>query len=147
MNIVGQRKINVLAVVMEASEKTQVLRAAHDSEWNLRFVPDLTAAESVLREMTVDVIISDSHIDEGHSWRDLLITMRDIAEPAALIVADRHPDDALWVEVLNEGGFDLLAEPLDWAELRRAVSVACSLHCKEREDSDKRHDTTRAAAA
>lgn len=146
-DIIGQTTINVLAVVTEASDKTQVLRAAHDPKWNLRFAADVQAAESVLREMTVDVIISDSYIGAGHSWRDLLMTLRDMAEPGELIVADRHPDDALWLQVLNEGGFDLLAKPINWAELRHAVNVACSLRLKTREESQKDRDTTHAAVA
>ena len=147
MNIAAQRTITVLAVVLEANDRTQIERASVDRRWNRQFAASFQEAHEVLREGTVDVVISDSHIGEEHSWRDLLYTMHETTEPAALIVADRLADETLWVEVLNEGGFDVLAKPFDWSELHHAVSVAWSLRFKAREESDKRHDTTRAAAA
>ena len=147
MNIAMQRTITVLAVVLEANDRTQIERASVDRRWNLQFAASFQEAHEVLREGTVDVVISDSHIGEGHSWRDLLNALLDTPEPAALIVADRHADETLWVDVLNEGGFDVLAKPFDWSELHHAVSVACSLRFEGREKSDKRHDATRAAAA
>lgn len=42
----------------------------------------------------------------------------------ALLVASRHATDTLWAEVLNLGGFDVLALPFDRDELERAVLSA-----------------------
>jgi DNA-binding NtrC family response regulator len=147
MNIVAQRTITVLAVVLETNDKEQIQRASLDRKWNLQFAASFQEAQAVLREAAVDVIISDSHIGEEHSWRDLLNAIRDTMEPAALIVADRHADEAFWIEVLNEGGFDVLAKPFDWSELMHAVNVACSLRLKAREDPHKHRGTTQATAA
>jgi FixJ family two-component response regulator len=44
--------------------------------------------------------------------------------PPPLIVTSRHADNRLWGEVLNLGGFDVLAKPLDEDEVRRVVESA-----------------------
>lgn len=147
MNIVAGRTITVLAVVLETNDRAQLLRASLERKWNPQFAAGFQEAHAVLREGAVDVVISDSQIGEEHSWRELLYTMHETTEPAALIVADRLADETLWVEVLNEGGFDVLATPFDSSELHHAVSVACSLRFKAKKESDKGRDTTRAAAA
>jgi DNA-binding response OmpR family regulator len=45
-------------------------------------------------------------------------------EPPPLLVTSRLADDALWAEVLNVGGYDVLAKPLDSEEVARVVSAA-----------------------
>jgi len=42
-----------------------------------------------------------------------------------LIVAHRLADEYLWAEVLNLGGYDLLATPFDQKQVLYAVSAAC----------------------
>jgi FixJ family two-component response regulator len=37
----------------------------------------------------------------------------------------RHADERLWAEVLNLGGYDLLAKPLEGDEVSRVVEMAC----------------------
>ena len=41
-----------------------------------------------------------------------------------MLVVSRHADERLWAEVLNLGGFDVLALPFDRDELRWALSSA-----------------------
>ena len=50
--------------------------------------------------------------------------MRNLNEPPQLIVTSRTADDHLWAEVLNIGGFDVLAQPLERDEVERVVSSA-----------------------
>jgi hypothetical protein len=42
-----------------------------------------------------------------------------------LIVTAKLADDRLWAEVLNLGGFDVLAQPFYRGEVTRAVGHAC----------------------
>jgi len=43
---------------------------------------------------------------------------------AQLVVTSRLADDALWAEVLNMGGYDVLAVPLDSEEVMRVIGAA-----------------------
>jgi DNA-binding response OmpR family regulator len=48
--------------------------------------------------------------------------------PPDLIVASRLADEYLWAEVLNLGGYDVLAKPFNAEEVRRVVGLACEHH-------------------
>ena len=46
------------------------------------------------------------------------------AAQSLMLVVSRHADERLWAEVLNLGGFDVLALPFDRDELKWALSSA-----------------------
>ncbi|MFB3828373.1 MAG: hypothetical protein ACE15B_16510 [Bryobacteraceae bacterium] len=51
------------------------------------------------------------------TWRDLLDQTTRMPHAPVFIVASRLADDALWAEVLNLGGYDVLAKPFDRREV------------------------------
>ena len=59
------------------------------------------------------------------SWQEILNHLRCLTYPPHLIVTSRTADDRLWAEVLNMGGYDVLAQPFVRDEMVRAVSSAC----------------------
>jgi hypothetical protein len=54
--------------------------------------------------------ICDERLPDG-SWRGVMRTLETLSDPRLLIVASHFADERLWAEVLNEGGFDVLAKP------------------------------------
>jgi len=68
------------------------------------------------------LIVCDSDLPDG-SWRDFLASA-EVAEMAPLIVTSRLADERLWAEVLNLGGYDLLAKPFDQSEVIRVIDMA-----------------------
>jgi DNA-binding response OmpR family regulator len=50
-----------------------------------------------------------------------------------LVVTSRMADEALWAEVLNMGGYDVLAQPLDTEEVTRVIGAALRRMGNERE--------------
>jgi DNA-binding response OmpR family regulator len=80
----------------------------------------------------VDVVLSDRELPEG-GWREMLSDLQALADPPALVVKARLADDSLWAEVLNMGGYDVLAEPLDNDEVRRVMSAAARHFVNERQ--------------
>jgi FixJ family two-component response regulator len=63
------------------------------------------------------VVICERSLADG-DWKDLL------GKTARLIVTSHAADEALWAEVLNLGGYDVLAQPFDEQEVRRVVALA-----------------------
>ncbi len=137
--------IEVLAILKEESN---LPFSAAQKEWRLRLARDYDDAEEILGEGSVEVIVSDYWIDGGHTWRDLL--QEKPAKPVRplVIVVDRNADEAMWVEVLTHGAFDLLKSPLDFAELERTLSAASrtlrptlmpARGAGTREDTSKKH--------
>ncbi len=69
------------------------------------------------------VVVCDTETGGGGSWRDLLEA--DCGRAGfTLIVVSRDADDALWAEVLNLAGFDVLSKPFHREEVERVVSSA-----------------------
>ena len=91
--------------------------------WRLIEAPDRARAIRCLRREPVHVVLADSN-PGGWSWKEVLTDLRALVAPPQLVVASRTADDYLWAEVLNIGGYDVLARPLDADELERVVIAA-----------------------
>jgi hypothetical protein len=98
--------------------------------WPVRRVPDLV--EFCAGEFALDsrVVVCDEKLPDG-TWRDVIALIGPLHNPPPLIVASRLADDRLWAEVLNLGGFDLLAKPLDTREATRALRLAGHRACRK----------------
>jgi DNA-binding response OmpR family regulator len=71
----------------------------------------------------VQVVIAESDVPNWN-WRRVLTDLRDRAKPPQLVVTSRQADESLWSEVLNIGGYDVMAQPLDSHEVERVVASA-----------------------
>jgi DNA-binding NtrC family response regulator len=78
---------------------------------------------TILRERTVSIVICERDLPDG-TWKDILQELNRMYDRPSLIVTSRLADDYLWVEVLNLGGYDVLAKPLDHEEVARAIDSA-----------------------
>jgi DNA-binding response OmpR family regulator len=107
---------------------TQILR---HSNWQCYVARSRAEALGILRDHAVPVLICAADLIDG-TWRDLLdeTTAR---EPAPLlIVTSRLADDSLWAEVLNLGGYNVLAQRFGSREVFRVAGNAW-LHWKNQE--------------
>src|SRR5690242_10400865 len=83
----------------------------------------LAEALSFLERCRVDVVVAEGQF-AGGSWRVLLDGLRRISASIPLIATSRLADEHLWAQVLNEGGFDVLAQPFDREEVIRVIEAA-----------------------
>jgi DNA-binding response OmpR family regulator len=107
---------------------TQILR---HSKWQYYVARSRAEALSFLRNNAVPVLICQADLIDG-TWRDLLDETTGMEHAPLLIVTSRLADDSLWAEVLNLGGYNVLAQPFDSREVFRVVGNAW-LHWKNRE--------------
>jgi two-component system response regulator AtoC len=106
--------------------------------------PDVTSAETVLREREIDLVISDLRMPGG-SGMDLLETMQrlDLDAPLILLTAFGTVEGA--VQAMQRGAFDYLQKPFDAEEMKLRVSraLAARRHRVEnaflREERDQAH--------
>jgi DNA-binding response OmpR family regulator len=69
------------------------------------------------------VVVCERDLPDG-SWKDVLDLTLALCNRPPVIVTSRLADECLWAEVLNLGGYDVLAKPLDEREVYRAVQLA-----------------------
>jgi DNA-binding NtrC family response regulator len=85
-----------------------------------------TCAEA-MRSLEVEqapVVITESRLADG-TWKTLQNHLMHMEVPPKLIVTSRLADERLWAEVLNLGGFDVLAQPFNAGETLRCIGSAC----------------------
>jgi len=69
------------------------------------------------------VVVCERDLPDG-DWRDVLEIAASMLSPPPVIVTSRLADEYLWAEVLNLGGYDVLAKPLDRQEVGRSLNLA-----------------------
>ena len=107
-------------------------------QWEIREAATFAEALGMLDRRGFAVAICDTEIADG-SWQMLLADLQCRTHPPNLIVSSRLADERLWAEVLNLGGYDVLAQPFDRGEVLRVTRMACAAWRQERQ--------SRAAAA
>jgi DNA-binding NtrC family response regulator len=136
-----RRQTRRVLVALDSVEDCAVLRQILPAgDWMLRFAPTLQRARAELQSWSIEVVICANRLAEG-CWKDVLEEVRRLPAPPQFIVADRLADVALWAEVLNFGGYDLLTTPFDPEETLRVVSMAwdCRKRQQERAASEAKH--------
>jgi DNA-binding response OmpR family regulator len=75
------------------------------------------------RENDTSVVICERYLTDG-DWKLVLSEFDRLPVRPTLIVTSRLADEELWAEVLNLGGYDVLAQPFDSDEVYRSVFLA-----------------------
>jgi DNA-binding response OmpR family regulator len=119
----------VLLVSSNEEDHASVRSILAHSGLKLSFTRSFQEARAILLDRSVGVVISSGQSGDGYGWKDLLRELQDNAAATRLVVADRLADEALWAEVLNFGGYDLLLKPFNPTELFRVVDMACRTRC------------------
>jgi DNA-binding NtrC family response regulator len=91
--------------------------------WRTRRVCGFREARALLNQDLVRVVVCEHALPDG-DWRDLLDVAASRQCPPPIIVTSRLADERLWAEVLNLGGYDVLAKPLERDEALRAIGLA-----------------------
>ena len=93
-----------------------LLKALSGAYRNVRVARSYVEAACQLGGSRIPIVICEARFDGG-TWRELL-------DHSTIIVTSRIADEALWAEVLNLGGYDVLAQPFDHTEVLRVTGAA-----------------------
>ena len=115
--------ISVLSVSPVEEDHRSLEQILSHTNWKLFKATGLRSASACLRDHSVSVVLCESDLRPGN-WKDLLWELSGFSIPQPLVVTTRLADDALWGEVLNLGGHDVLAKPFDFSEVVRVISLA-----------------------
>jgi DNA-binding response OmpR family regulator len=91
--------------------------------WTLRTAPTVRTGIALLRQQPVPVVLSERRFPDG-DWGSLLEALNELPRPPRLIVTCRLADERLWAEVLNLGGFDVIASPFHPREVLHVIGHA-----------------------
>ncbi|MEK7408052.1 MAG: hypothetical protein AAB225_23520 [Acidobacteriota bacterium] len=118
-----QKTFTVFSVSPFEEDRIRLDQVFAGSGWKARGVRTCREALTLLRKNAAPVVICERDLPDGN-WKDIWDALTLLTDPPALIVTSRLADEYLWAEVLNLGGWDVLAKPLDEKEVVRAVDSA-----------------------
>lgn len=108
--------------------------------WFTRRVRELRDFREETQKSCPRVVVCEQQLPDG-TWKDVLEISGAMHHPAPVVVTSRLADERLWAEVLNLGGYDLLAKPLDRREVFRTMNLAWQ-HWKNEQRSRERAAAT-----
>jgi CheY-like chemotaxis protein len=85
--------------------------------------PTLASTLALLRTHRIPIVLCDDDACP-EAWREILRACKLLPAPPCVIVTSRLAGDRLWMELLNEGAFDLLSKPFDPPNVMRIIHSA-----------------------
>jgi two-component system chemotaxis response regulator CheY len=125
--MLGNMPAKIKAMLVMAPERSLPLLDALES-CGIEVLPvcDCSEARRMLEtEAPVQVVVTDTTLPDG-DWRRVLEIVERGYPNIEVIVCSRLGDHTLWLDVLEQGGYDVLVEPFEHEEVRRIVEAAAS---------------------
>lgn len=112
------KRVMVLVVSTHPEDYADLCAILPAAQWNVQGVSSWTEAATLYRANPDAVVITEADLAD-QDWRSILRQLIAGAGPLGpkLIVTSHVADDRLWSEVLNHGGFNVLAKPFDRCEV------------------------------
>lgn len=128
----GRGHATALMPVLLASERDddyQNLRALlHNSKWSVERAKSWNDVSSFCDRVVNQVVLLDRHF-QGSDWRCSVSSLPNPAANRCLILLSDVSDPYLWNELVQHGGFDVLARPFECSALLRTLAFA-QKHCE-----------------
>ena len=124
LSVAGKRHI-VLFVSPNDEDHRALIHILRPAGWSLDSAFSWVEAIKSLEAEPTPVVIVERDLPDGN-WKTLHNRLIQMPLPPKMIVTCRLADERLWAEVLNLGGFDVLAQPFHVREVLRSVNSACS---------------------
>ena len=117
------RSVSALMVGEYENDRLLLIDLFRKLRWRLFEARDRRRGMDCLGRHAVQVVLAESG-GSRWNWRRILSDLRHLSCPPQLIVASRNADRALWAEVFNIGGYDVLPRPFQADEVERVVAGA-----------------------
>jgi DNA-binding response OmpR family regulator len=115
--------VTSLAVSPFEADLSFLQRMFDEADWKLFTAHTYKEGMAQLSRELIPVVLCECQLPDGN-WKDVLSRLAPMLEPPRLIAVSHHADERLWLEVLNLGGFDLLATPFREVEAGYAIGAA-----------------------
>lgn len=129
-NGIGGNEVLTLLLVTAECQYEESLRAIlAGTTYSIRRAAGCGEALQLLNDLNSGVVLLEADRPAGN-WRHLLEGVLARPCPPQFIVFSSFADGHLWAEVLNLGGYDVLAVPFRPEEVLRTVALAQNAHTR-----------------
>jgi DNA-binding NtrC family response regulator len=115
--------VGILSVSAADEDHTIVQQSVSGISCSLHTAKNRRSALEHLGRGRISVVVCERDLPDG-TWRDILEQLGSAPGRPLLIVISKMADERLWAEVLNLGGYDVLAKPLNAEEARHVLLTA-----------------------
>ena len=115
-------------LVMAQERRLPLLHALESCGIEVLLVCDCNEARRMLEAqppVQVQVVVTDAALPDG-DWRKVLEIVAQGCANTEVVVSLRLGDHMLWLDVLEQGGYDVLVDPYQPAEVQRIVEAAAA---------------------
>ena len=123
---------SLLTVGLSTEDRASLRRILAPHGWEIREAAGWGQVYERLRSASYSAVICERNLTGG-CWKDVLVELEDCNPSPPLIVTSRHADNHLWAEVLNLGGYDVLATPFEELEVVVLLTQAARLGIVQKE--------------
>lgn len=92
--------------------------------WSVRGARSFHEALQLLGDLQQPAVVACERDLPDGNWKDVFQFIESLRNPPPLVVVSRNADESLWAEVLNVGGYDVLAKPFEESEVQRVMAMA-----------------------
>jgi len=118
-----QAKITAM-LIMARERRPPLLEALESCGIDVLPVCDCNEGRRMLEiQPQMQVVLTDAALPDG-DWRGVLQIVALARADIEVVVCSRLGDQKLWIDVLEQGAYDVLVEPYQREEIRRIVDVA-----------------------
>ena len=118
-----EREIRILSISPEEEDHTALFQILDKLPFLVTTARTCLEAAACLGLGQFGIILCECKLPDGN-WTEILNRIESAAGQPLLIVTSRIADVSLWAEVLNLGGYDLLAKPFSHQEVRHVLTSA-----------------------
>ena len=112
-------------LVMAQERRLPLLDALESCGIEVLPVCNCNEARRMLEAQPVQAVVTDAVLHDG-DWRRVLEIVEQGRRRIEVVVCSRLGDPKLWLDVLEQGGYDVLVQPYQREEIKRIVEAAAA---------------------
>lgn len=123
---VSQMGVEILLISPFDEDHQHLHDILKQTNWQQHGARTQREALEFLHDSVAPVVICETELPDG-DWQQVLYHLGRMECPPLLVVTSRMADERLWSEVLNLGGYNVLAKPLHLKEVFHVAGLAWML--------------------
>ena len=121
----GDDIVRVIALTRDADGWHALHSIAESEKWMLLWAHTAERAKELIARYRAGVVICDRDLP-NEDWRRVVSELGAIRPAVCTLLASHVADEYLWRELVQQGGFEILAKPFARDRVARAIRFAAS---------------------
>jgi DNA-binding NarL/FixJ family response regulator len=118
-----KRPLRILVVAISLVDRILLEQLGKQYDWEIRFTNSPGWGFALASQSHFELILCDRN-QVGYPWREVMGRLAAISPRSCILLVSPVNHDYLWRDVLQQGGYDVLARPMREDAVLHAVDAA-----------------------